>query len=153
MIQELASESAQPITPAPPPSRRPRKRPLRHFSDEIRLDMLEGALKEQPREKEEVDWDEVACADFQTQVFHYDDGSVGFFEVWSDDCFEALFEKRGYKRLGYEEALEKFLRERMPKIAAHAGLQIVWTEADLDIGMDSYLMTVVMAPPGKEAME
>ncbi len=54
-------------------------------------------------------------------------------ELWLDECFDALFEKREYKDLEKDDAITKFMNERFPNVVADIGTIKYWEFTGDDI--------------------
>jgi hypothetical protein len=46
-------------------------------------------------------------------------------EMWAQSCWEGLYSKPEYQGLSHKEAIEKFMKERIPKIAELLNLEFI----------------------------
>lgn len=106
---------------------------LLSFSDALRADIIEENIKkfkEDPNlNKEDPDYDDLLDPyngyKYQTYIQNdLENNQIIFWEGWSEECWNSLYQKEEYQNLSKKEAIEKIIQERFPKIASENNLKI-----------------------------
>lgn len=128
------------------------------FADAQRMDTITDFIKKLKEEGEDYspedpDYDELLDPydgyNDQTYIQNIGTDIIIYYEGWSSLCWDALYQKPEYKGLSKEEALEKFLNERVPIIVREVGCIIIdsgyeWYESWKEDVDDGYVTFVKM---------
>ena len=124
---------------------------LTYSSDRIRLDYLREASKnatiKPPDEELLTDtWDGYDDLTYVQKV----GSGLRYYEGWVDSCWEQLLLKPGYEEMSYAEAIEKFVAERLVRIAEIAGYEIASYEfTEWDDDADILIVDLKIKTPDK----
>jgi len=132
--------------------------PAGYFSDALRTDMIEEAMKLMAEDPEyntgTPNYDDLLDPwdgyEYQTYIQNdLENNQIVYWEGWSKQCWDSLYAKPEYHGLSKPKAIVKSITERFPKIAADLGLHVggydyffhdIWTEGV----EDGYIMKVIL---------
>jgi hypothetical protein len=104
---------------------------FQYMSDAQRADMIQDALKQDIWDDDEEAYeDDLLDAAWQTIVFNKAQ-YVDFYELFTDDCWEGMFDKPEYKGLSKSQGITKLMKDRFPVIAKSVGMPTIsWSMDD-----------------------
>jgi len=124
-------------------------------SDALRMDLIEEYINELEKDKEynieEVEYDALLDGydgyPWQTYIENLGNGEFNYWEGWIKECWIGLYNKIEYKGLNKEEALQKFLDERITPLATEFNLTVLdkkyfWHEAWTEGVDNGYIMRI-----------
>jgi hypothetical protein len=132
-----------------------------NFADALRADTIDEFMDD-VKEDSEYNVEEPNERDLLDPYDGYDkqtyiqnnldvDGTIIFYEGWSDDCWRVIYRQKEYKFKTKEWVLQSFLEDRMPRIAASVNMDIVdslyyWGESWDDWVKDGWIMKIILRP-------
>jgi len=111
-----------------------KKESKQYESDSMRKNYIEMAKKKKAYPEKDVSvgqWDLVRSEDWVIVINAGD--KIIYYEYWGEPCWVAIYQKPEYKGLTHNEAVDKFMADRFPSIAASVGESVIgytYTEYD-----------------------